>query len=296
METRLLRYFIAVANYGTISEAAKHLFISQPTLSRQMKDLEEKLQTKLFIRENRNIVLTEQGKYLFAKAQEIIDLVDKTRLNINEQSQQVMGEIHIGGGETRAIQLIAERLKKLLDKYPSIKVHLYSGNADEIGEKLDNGLLDFGIFIEPTDKGKYDYITLPAIDTWGVLMRKDSPLARDKYILPKDIIGLPLLISRQSLVDDKFSGWLGVDIKELNVIGTYNLLFNASVFVKEKLGYAICLDGIINVDGESDLCFRPLYPNMTASLNIVWKKHQPFSVASRKFLEELRKNLEDFNH
>ncbi len=295
MEIRLLRYFIAVANQQSISAAAKTLHISQPTLSRQLSDLEAELGTSLFIRGNRKITLTTEGMFLLTKAKEIVRLVEKTEANFNQPTEIISGEIYIGGGETEAMHFIAETLKDLLKNHPAIQFHLYSGNADEIMDKLDNGLLDFGIVIEPTDKQEYDYMHLPAKDVWGVLMRKDSPLAHKTSIQPADLIDKPLIISRQTTVDNELSGWFGQNVKDLNITGTYNLLFNAARMVEKNLGYALCLDKLINTSGDSKLCFKPLNPKLHAGLNIIWKKHQVFSIAASKFLDQIRYNIEKYN-
>ncbi|UKJ47565.1 LysR family transcriptional regulator [Lysinibacillus sp. ACHW1.5] len=295
MEIRLLRYFIAVANQQSISGAAQYLHISQPTLSRQLSDLEAELGTPLFTRGNRKITLTTEGMFLLRKAKEIVDLVDKTEANFNQSTEMISGEIYIGGGETEAMRFIGQTLKELLQNHPAVQFHLYSGNADDITDKLDSGLLDFGIVIEPTDKQKYDYMQLPATDTWGVLMRKDSPLATKEFIQPTDLIDKPLLISRQTTVENELTGWLGQDIKNLNIAGTYNLLYNAAIMVEENLGYALCLDKLINTSGDSLLCFKPFHPRLKANLNIIWKKHQVFSQAASRFLEQIRYNIEKSN-
>lgn len=291
MEIRTLRYFIAVANQESISGAAAYLHLSQPTLSRQLNELEKKLGTTLFTRGNRKITLTDEGMFLLEKAKEIVELVEKTEANFNHPTEIISGEIYIGGGETQVIQIITKTLKEVLTDHPSIKFHMYSGNADDIAIKLDNGLLDFGIVIEPADKQKYDYISLPATDVWGVLMRNDSPLADKPFIEPKDLLDKPLIISRQTAVSNELTGWFGQEIENLTIAGTYNLLYNASLMVKENIGYALCIDGIINTTGDSELCFRPLSPKLEAGLNIMWKKHQVFSSAANQFLKQLRSNL-----
>ncbi|GIN74498.1 LysR family transcriptional regulator [Bacillus sp. J14TS2] len=291
MEIRVLRYFIAIANQESISAAADYLHLSQPTLSRQLSDLEKELGTALFIRGNRKISLTEEGMFLLEKAKEIVGLVDKTEANFNQPEEIISGEIYIGGGETEAMSIIAKTLKEVLTSCPNIKFHTYSGNADDITSKLDSGLLDFGIVIEPADKQKYNYIQLPATDTWGVLMLKTSPLADKPFIHPKDLIDKPLIISRQTAGSNEIAGWFGQEIESLNIIGSYNLLYNASLMVKENIGYAMCIDKLIDTSEDSELCFRPLYPKLEAGLNIIWKKHQSFSKAANKFLNQLRSNL-----
>ncbi|HFJ9276277.1 MULTISPECIES: LysR family transcriptional regulator [Bacillus] len=288
MDIRVLRYFIAVATQENISAAANALHLSQPTLSRQLNNLEEELGTTLFVRGNRKITLTDEGMFLLDRAKEIVDLVEKTEANFNQKSEIISGEIHIGAGETEAMQFIAQTIKKVVAHHPNIKFHLYSGNADDITTKLDSGLLDFGIVIEPANKQKYDYLKLPATDVWGVLMRKDTPLAEKAYIHPTDLLNKPLIISRQTAVSNELSGWLGEEIENLNVIGTYNLLYNASLLVKENIGYALCIDKLMNTSEESTLCFRPLSPKLEAGLNILWKKHQTFSSATKIFLTYLR--------
>ncbi|TKH17352.1 LysR family transcriptional regulator, partial [Bacillus wiedmannii] len=288
---RVLRYFIAVANEESISAAAKQLHLSQPTLSRQLKDLEMELGTNLFIRGNRKISLTEEGKYLFKKAKEIVDLADKTEANLKDSKEMISGEVYIGAGETEAMHLIAKTLKVLIKDYPNIRFHLYSGNADDIKSKLDSGLLDFGVVIEPTDKQKYEYAQLPAKDTWGVLMCKDSPLSDKQVISPVDLIDKPLFISRQSTVSNELTGWFRQSIDNLNIVATYNLLYNAALMVEEGIGYALCIDKIINTSGNSKLCFKPLQPKLEANLNIIWKKNQVFSNAAHAFINQLRNSM-----
>lgn len=295
MEIRLLRYFIAVANQRSISAAAQYLHLSQPSLSRQLSEFEKELGTPLFIRGNRKITLTDEGVFLLKKAKEIVQLVDKTEANFNQSTEIISGEIYIGGGETEAMHLIAKTLKSLLEDYPSIQFHLYSGNADDITDKLDSGLLDFGIVIEPTDKQKYDYVKLPATDVWGLLMRKDSPLADKPFIQPIDLVDKPLLISRQTAVSNELTGWLGQNIEDFNIVATYNLIYNAALMVEENIGYALCLDNLINTSGNSKLCFKPLNPRLEANLNIIWEKHQVFSNAANKFLDQLRNNIKIYN-
>ncbi|ALX49325.1 LysR family transcriptional regulator [Lentibacillus amyloliquefaciens] len=295
MEIRLLRYFIAIANHQSISAAAQYLHLSQPSLSRQLSDFEKELGTPLFTRGNRKITLTDEGVFLLKKAKEIVELVDKTEANFNQSTEIISGEIYIGGGETEAMHLIAKTLKSLLEDYPSIQFHLYSGNADDITDKLDSGLLDFGIVIEPTDKQKYDYVQLPATDAWGVLMRRDSPLADKPFIQPIDLIDKPLLISRQTAVNNELTGWLGQNIEDFNIVATYNLIYNATLMVEENIGYALCLDKLINTSVDSNLCFKPLNPGLEANLNIIWKKHQVFSNAANKFLDQLRNNIKLYN-
>jgi len=291
MELRVLRYFLTVAREESISRAAEFLHITQPTLSRQLIEMEKALGKKLFIRGNRKITLTEAGMFLFMRAQEIVDLVDNTEAEFIRDDEIISGVIHIGGGETDAVRIVAKTVKKLRVNYPNIRYHLFSGNADDVTERLDRGLLDFGILIEPADIKKYYYLRLPATDTWGILMRKDSPLASLSSIKPENLWDLPLLCSRQALVRNKISGWLENDYEKLNIIATYNLIYNAALMVEEGVGYALCLDKLVNTTSNSNLCFKPLEPRVEVNLNIVWKKYQVFSRAAELFLDQLKKMM-----
>ncbi|WP_462424071.1 LysR family transcriptional regulator [Fusobacterium ulcerans] len=291
MELRVLRYFLAVAKEESITAASETLHVTQPTLSRQHMELEEEFGKKLFIRGNRKITLTDEGILLRKRAEEIVELVEKTETEITASDEIINGDIYIGGGETDAMRIIAHIVKKLQEKYPQVKYHLFSGNADDVTERLDRGLLDFGVVIEPANIQKYDYLKLPATDTWGVLMRKDSPLAQNTVIKPKDLHNIPLLCSRQSMVGKGISQWIGKDFEKLNIVATYNLVYNASLMVEEGIGYALSLDKLVNTTGNSALCFKPLEPKLEVGLNIVWKKSQVFSKAAKKFLEMLESEL-----
>lgn len=290
MEIRVLKYFLAIAQEESISKAAEVLHITQPTLSRQIMDLEVELKTKLLVRGKRNkkIVLTEDGKLLKSRAQEIVELANKTEAEFLVDEKDISGDVYIGGGESDAMRIVAKTAKKLSKKYPNIKYHLYSGNGEDVTEKLNKGLLDFGLFIEPIDKKEYGFIQLPQNDRWGLLMKKDSPLASKDYIVPADLIDLPILTSRQYLVKNLISGWLGYDFDKLNVVGTYNLLFNASIMVEEGFGYALCIDKLINLSGDSNLCFKPLRPKLEVGVLIAWKKNQVLSKCAKLFLEYLK--------
>lgn len=291
MELRVLRYFLAVAREESITAAADSLHVTQPTLSKQLKELEDELGKQLFIRGNRKITLTEEGLFLRKRAQEIVDLTDKTENDFLKPDELVSGDVYIGGGETDAMRLIARTAKGLREDYPHIHYYLYSGNADDVSERLDKGLLDFGILIEPADIKKYDYLRLPASDTWGLLMQKDSPLASHEFISPGELMDIPLLCSRQTSVHNEFSGWVGKSFETLNIVANYNLIYNASLMVEEGVGYALTLDKLVNTSGNSNLVFRPLKPALKAGLNIVWKKYQVFSKAARIFLSRLQEEM-----
>ena len=294
MEIRTLKYFLVAAREGSITKAANSLGLTQPNLSRQINFLERDIGKKLFNRKNYKIELTDEGALFKKRAEEIIDMVEKTRDEFKSSDKIIAGNIRIGGGETHAIELITKIMRNIQKDYPNIQYHLYSGNSDDVSEKLDKGLLDFGIFIEPAGILKYDYIKIPAKDTWGVLMRKDSKLAKKRFITKNDLINIPIICSRQPIYnrasENKFLEWFQSDFDKLNIVATYNLIYNASIMVKSGIGYAVCLDKLINTNGSS-LCFVPLKPKLEAELNIVWKKGQIFSPASRIFLDMLYKNF-----
>ncbi|MGL6173638.1 MAG: LysR family transcriptional regulator [Cellulosilyticaceae bacterium] len=288
MELRVLRYFLAIAKAETISGAAELLHLSQPTLSRQLMEMEDALGTQLFIRGNRKLTLTEEGVFLQKRAQEILSLVDKTEAAFHTTEEIISGDIMIGCGETDAMRLIIKVAQDLQQMHPHIRYRIFSGNADDVMDKLDKGLLDFGVVIEPIDITKYDFVRLPAKDTWGVLMPKESPLATKNFIEASDLLNLPLIISTQTLVDHELSRWFGKDLGDLNIVSTYNLIFNASLLVEQGMGYALCLDKLINTTGDSAFCFRPLHPPLEAHLDIIWKKYQVFSKGSQKFLSMIK--------
>lgn len=285
MELRVLTYFLTVARERTISQAAKILHVSQPTLSKQLKELEEELGVQLFIRGNREITLTEDGVYLQNRGNEILSLVTATTANL-QKNEVISGDLSIGGGETQAFQWISLIFNELIKEYPDITIHLYSGNADDVKEKIDKGLLDFGLVIDPVDKQKYDYVRLTLADHWGILISENHSLATEQVITPKQLNNQPLLISNQSLVDNQLAEWLGGNLEHFHVVGTYNLLYNASLLVKESELVALCIDGIINTK-DSGLAFVPFSPPLTASVNIIWKKKQVFSNVAKLFLEKL---------
>ena len=293
MDIRVLEYFLAVAREESITKAAEFLNMTQPPLSRQLKDLEKELGKQLLVRGSKKITLTEDGMLLRKRAEELVELMEKTKAELTGSDETIGGDIYIGGGETDAVLSFAATAKELQEKYPMIHYHLYSGDAEIVMEKLDKGLIDFGLLVGPVDVSKYEYIRLPIRDTWGVLMRKDSPLAEKDSIQAEDLWDKPLIVSHQTSISSDMMAWLQRDASKLNIVMTYDLIFNASLFVRQGVGYAIALDKIINTSGNSELCFRPLYPTMEAGLCIVWKRYQVFSKASQEFLRLLKSEWEN---
>ncbi len=284
MELRVLQYFLAVAREQSISGAAEFLHLSQPTLSRQIKDMEKELGKQLLIRGNRRITLTEEGMILCKRAEEIMELVKKTESEITLSDESIAGDIYIGAGESNSVGYIAKAANALRREYPLVHFHIESGDAQTVYEQLDKGLIDFGLLFGNIDLTKYNSISLPTKDNWGVLMPKDSELAKKDVITPNDLIKEPLIVSRQGITRGELQNWFKLPEEKLNVVATYNLLYNASLLVEEGVGYALCLDKIINTS-NCNLCFKPLYPKLEVSMSIVWKKHQVFSKASNKFLD-----------
>lgn len=297
MELRVLQYFLAVAREQNISAAAGSLHLTQPTLSTQLKALEEELGKQLLVRGtkgSRKVTLTQEGMLLRKRAEEILSLVQKTEEEITRSDEHVAGEISIGAGETDIVRYFARTAKKLQQRYPDIRYRISSGNAEYVLEYLDKGLIDFGLLFGETDSLKYRSLELPARDTWGVLLRRDSPLAEKEAISPQDLWDQPLIVSHQRGGSDHLPQWLGKEYSQLNVVATYNLVFNASLLVEEGVGCALCLDKLIHTQGTS-LCFRPFTPRLEASACLVWKKYQVFSKAAETFLRCLQELLkEDF--
>ncbi len=289
MELRVLQYFLAVTREQSISRAAESLHLSQPTLSRQLKDMEEELGKPLMIRGNRKITLTEEGMILRKRAEEILDLVQKTEHEISLSDDLIAGDVYIGAGETDAVHLLAKTAKKLQQSYPDIHYHISSGDTTDVLENLDKGLIDFGLLFGSVDTSKYEYAEFPLQDTYGILTRKDSPLAGRDSVHPEDLWDAPLIMNRNARDGGLLTSWLGKKFSELNVTATYNLLFNASLMVDEGLGFAFALDKIINTTGDSNLCFIPCEPPLHVGINLIWKKYQFFSKAAEKFLEEFQK-------
>ena len=288
MGLKSLRYFLAIADEGSISAAAESLNLSQPNISRQMTLLEKELGAKLFERGSRRIVLTEEGMLLRRRAVEILQLADTAVTEIGSAGKDVIGTVRIGCGETDAMRVVARAIRRFSETYPMVRFELHSGNAEDVSDLLERGLVDFGVLIEPTDKTRYDYLSFPTDIRWGALVRRDDPLARLYGVSPSDISGRRVIVSRQNMAANGISGWMGPDFPEPDVVATYNLLFNASLLVSEGVGIALCLEGIVNTSGDSDLVFVPFEPELRVGMSLVWKKNSVQGRAQRLFLDGLR--------
>ena len=284
MDIRVLQYFLAVAREQSISKAANSLHLSQPTLSVQLKALEDEIGKTLLIRGakgSKKVTLTDEGILLRQRAEEILNLVDKTKKELTLNDQFIMGDVYIATGETLAIKLLADVANDLVKQYPNIHYHLYSGNAEFVLEQIEKGLIDFGLVFDDIDPQKYHSLALPYQDIWGLILPKNAPLAKQSKITIKDLKDIPLLMPQQKQHAHNFITMLNQNNENLNIVGTYNLLYNASKFVEAGFGYALGIDNIINND---NLTFIPLKPKIVSNIHIIWKKYQIFSKPAEKFL------------
>ncbi|MES3652430.1 LysR family transcriptional regulator [Staphylococcus saprophyticus] len=292
MELKTLQYFVRIAREESITRAANALHITQPTLSRQIKELEKELNVKLFKRSNHNIQLTDEGQLLKNRAEELLEMSNKIQEEFKVIDRSIEGNVYIGCGETKGMEVIANTFKDIHNEHPNIQFHIYSGNADDIANRLDKGLLDFGILIQPVSLNKYKTLYLPTSDHWGVVVKKGDPLSQNKYITNKYLVDKPLICSRQvldtTLDKNDFAEWFGTQFDDLNIVSTFNLAYNVGWMVKAGLGYAITLDSIIDTSTESELTFIPLKPKLVSKHNLVWRKDHTFSKAAQLFLDKTK--------
>lgn len=291
MEFRVLQYFLAVAREQSLSGAAEYLHLSQPTLSRQLKDLEDELGKQLFTRSNKGIALTEEGMILRKRAEEIVQLMKKTQDEIALSDEAISGDVYIGAGESDINRLLGQAARQLQQTWPKIHYHISSGNAVYVLEQLDRGLIDFGLVYGPIDNAKYESLQLPFPDTFGVLMRRDSPLAEKESITWEDLADKPLIFTAQEHPDWQTPPNVPADFSKLNIVASYTLIYNGSLLVAEGLGYAVCFDKLINTEG-TNLCFRPLRPVFEVKASMIWKKYQLLSKPAQKFLLKMQELCE----
>ena len=287
MEIRVLRYFLEIAREENMTRASERLHVSQPTLSKQMKDLEWELGKKLFRRGSASIHLTDEGMLLRKRAEDIIAMVDKTKNEFKSLNEITGGDVYIGCAESYQIRYLAEIIRDFRESYPLLKYHILSGDTLQVAERLDRGLLDFAVIVEPPNLQKYNYIELPVADTWGVVMRKDCPLAKQQSITADDLIGYDLISSPQSIEAD-FPRWCGEKLDELNISGTINLFYNGTAFVRAGAGLLLTFDRLADTGSDSDLCFRPLTPTLESKMFIIWKRYQVFSPIAERLIDEIK--------
>ena len=288
MEIRVLKYFLTVVREQSITRAAEVLHITQPTLSRQLAQMEDEIGVRLFERGSRRITLTNEGLLLRRRAEEILQLVDKTEKELLEQDEQIEGKISVGCGEIGSVQLLPDLFESFHKKYPLVTFDLYTATADNVKEQMDRGLADIGLLLEPIDIEKYDFIRLDMKESWVVVMRPDSPLAEKEYVTAKDLSELPLIMPRRLKIQSELASWFGNHYDKLNVLFTSNLNTNAAVMVSRGLAYSIVIEGMMPFWDWSKITYRPLYPSLTATSVLAWKRGQPFSPAATKFIEHIK--------
>lgn len=291
MEIRVLRYFLAIVREESITKAAELLHITQPTLSRQIAQMEEDMGVKLFDRGTRKIVLTNEGLLLRRRAEEILELVDKTERELAEQDEKVEGTVSIGCGDLAAVQMMPELIKKFRERYPAVNFDLYTATADHIKDRMDRGLTDIGLLLEPINMEKYDYIRLNREEQWVAVIPPDSPLAKLEYITPEDLRGMPLILPRRLNVQSELARWFGDEFEKLNVVFTSNLPSNSSIMVHHGLACSLIIQGSISFWDKEKIVYRPLSPRLTATSVLAWKRKQPFGLVAEKFIKYMKENL-----
>lgn len=289
MELRVLQYFLAVVREENISRAAESLHVTQPTLSRQMAQLEEELGTPLFIR-GKHLTLTDAGVMLRRRAEEVVSLINKIESEFEEQNE-VGGIISIGSGGLSAVEFLLPAMQSFREKYPKVQFQFYTNSAEYVKERLDQGLLDFGLLLEPIDITKYDYLRMPAKEKWGLLLRTDHPLAEKDYITHDDLQSIPLITTDRLSLQNELQHWLGKPFSELDIFATYNIITNVAMLVNSGAASALTIEGAVNLFGSDKLTFKPLFPELSMTSVLAWKKFQPSFGASGKFLEHLKTML-----
>lgn len=291
MEIRVLRYFLAVVQEESITKAAELLHITQPTLSRQIAQMEEEMGVKLFDRSTRKIALTNEGLLLRRRAEEILELVDKTEREHSEQEDMVEGTVSIGCGDLAAVQTMSDLIQSFYERYPAVTFDLYTATADHIKERMDRGVTDVGLLLDPINKERYDYIRLKNDEQWVAVMAPDSPLAQLESVSPKDLRGLPLILPHRPNVQSELAHWFGEEFDNLNILFTSNLPSNSSIMVHYGMAYSIIIKGSISFWDPDKITYRPLSPNLSAPCVIAWRRKQPFSLAAEKFISYVRETL-----
>lgn len=288
MEIRVLRYFLTVVREEGINRAAEALHITQPTLSRQLSQLEEEVGVKLFHRGAKKITLTNEGILLRRRAEEILSLVDRTEKELIEQDEFVEGRIVIGCGELAAVQVLPEIIESFQKKYPLVTYDIFTANADLVKEQMEKGLIDIGVLLEPIDMEKFDFIRLAGKERWVVLMRPDDPLAEKEAVSAGDLEDLPLILPRRTNVQNELSNWFGDSFKKAKILFTSNLSTNGAVMVERGLACSLVIEGSVPFWDKEKIACRPLSPELTANSALAWKKQQPFSLAATKFIEHMK--------
>lgn len=288
IETRLLLYFLTVARERNITKAAKILHITQPTLSRQITQLEDEIGANLFVRDSRPLSLTDEGLLLRRRAEEILELVEKTETELSAHEEQIEGTISIGCGELAAVKLLTELLAGFREQHPRVQFDVYTANADQIKHRMDNGLTDLGLLLEPVDIERYEYVRMPVKERWAAIMPSGVPLAKRPYVTAKDLANIPVIMPSRQKVFDEVANWFGDYYERLNISGASNLSTNAALLVRAGIGYALTVEGAMPFLEQSEVVMVPLYPELTATSVLAWKRQQPFSAVTNRFLAYAR--------
>lgn len=288
MEIRVLRYFLTVVREESITKAADVLHITQPTLSRQLSQMEDDIGVKLFHRGTRKITLTNEGMLLRRRAEEILQLVDNTEKELVEQEEQIEGKITIGCGELASVQILSELIGDFSKKHPGVSYDIFTATADLVKEQMDKGLIDIGLLLEPVDIEKYEFIRLDTREKWVVLMRPDDELAKKESVTAKDLSKLSMILPRRLNVQSELASWFGDYYANLNVLFTSNLNTNGAVMVRNGLAYSVVIEGSVPFWNQTKITYRPLSPELTATCVLAWKRQQPFSLAATKFIEHAK--------
>ncbi|MDO5520948.1 MAG: LysR family transcriptional regulator [bacterium] len=285
MELRVLKYFLTTAEEENITKAAKLLHVSQPTLSRQLMQLEEELGVVLFKRSNHNIVLTQEGLLLKRRAKEMLLLADRTKEELSGKDEAISGKVSIGCGELQSVSELAEIITAFGEAYPLVQFQIYSGSSVDIKERIENGTLDLGLLLEPVDITKYDFVRMHTKEEWGILVDKRLPISKKEVVRPEDLVGLPLMISSSNPIKNELSSWFGDYAGQLNVVSTYNLMYNSAILAEKRAGALLCLRLEARYE---NLVFIPLAPRLTLSSVLAWKERQTFSKATAAFIQFAR--------
>lgn len=289
MDLRVLRYYLAICREGSMSRAAQVLHVTQPTLSRQIADLERELGCELLVRGSRTVTPTEKGLYLRRRAEEIVSLADQTANDLARDDEAVEGDVFIGAGESEGMRIIASGIRAFRERHPQVRFHLRSGNSIDVVEWLERGLVDFAVLIAFPDINRFAHVRLRSTDAWGVLMPAGHPLARKETVGPRDLADLPLIVSEQALETGELSQWFGALHDRLEMAATYNLAFNAAQLVREGVGCALTLDKLVATGDGTGLAFRLMYPPVVSTIDFAWKRDQAHSTAAKLFAEEMKK-------
>ena len=292
MEIRVLRHFLEVAREGNITHAAARLHVTQPTLSRQLKALEQELGKKLFTRSNHHIVLTEEGMLLRRRAEDILEMVELAEEELRTLDDDDGGDVRIGCAETEGLASFFEALRSVRERHPRVRFHIYTSETEAINERLDQGLLDAAIIVQSVDLTRYNHLQLPGSTRWGLLVPSDDPLARHGTLQREDLLGLPLICSRQGLEEENLR-WFGEMQDDLDIVATYDMLYNAALMTRCGIGYALGFEGIVPTGSGSDLRFLPLEPELASPMHIIWRRYQKFTPAFNLMLEELQQRFRD---